>query len=350
MAKRIDPRTQIGHVHLKVSDLERALAFYHGVLGFDITQRMGDSAAFLSAGGYHHHIGLNTWESRGGTAPSPGTTGLYHVAIRYPDRAALGDALRRLREARVPLDGASDHGVSEALYLHDPDGNGVELYWDRPKTEWPYAADGSIRMMTDPLDLRALLAAGSDRGQTGVKPGSDQSGAEAGAGQSGVRPGSNQGQTGVKPRSDSGASPDDAATASGYAPMSLDTRERLRALRLALLQLHKTLLEDTRASYELDRGRIPSNASLLQLVIHDPWFAWLHSISELIVRIDEAVEPDSPATTPDALALIDQVDRLLTASENGETFQRRYFEALQRQPAVVLAHAEVRRLLKNARP
>ncbi len=159
----IDPRTVIGHVHLKVSDLERAIGFYHGVLGFDITQRMGKSAAFLSAGGYHHHIGLNTWESRGGAAPAPGSTGLYHVAIRYPDRAALADALRRLLDAGVPLDGASDHGVSEALYLHDPDGNGVELYCDRPQAEWPRAADGSVAMFTRPLDLDALLATAGQR-------------------------------------------------------------------------------------------------------------------------------------------------------------------------------------------
>ena len=130
MADRIDPRVDIGHVHLKVADLERAIAFYNGVLGFDITTRMGAQAAFLSAGGYHHHIGLNTWESRNGQPPAPGTTGLYHVAIRYPDRAALGQALRRLVDAQVPLEGASDHGVSEALYLRDPDGNGIELYVD----------------------------------------------------------------------------------------------------------------------------------------------------------------------------------------------------------------------------
>ncbi len=160
----IDPRTVIGHVHLKVADLERAVGFYHGVLGFDITQRMGTSAAFLSAGGYHHHIGLNTWESRGGTPPPPGSTGLYHVAIRDPDRGALADALRRLLDAGVSLDGASDHGVSEALYLHDPDANGVELYWDRPQAEWPRAADGSVAMVTRPLDLEALLAAGSPNG------------------------------------------------------------------------------------------------------------------------------------------------------------------------------------------
>lgn len=158
MSEPIDPRVGIGHVHLKVADLERALAFYHGVLGFEVTQRMGGAAAFLSAGGYHHHIGLNTWESRGGRPPARGTTGLYHVAILYPDRAALADALRRLVDAGVGLDGAADHGVSEALYLRDPDGNGVELYCDRPEAEWPRTADGALAMVTAPLDLDALLA------------------------------------------------------------------------------------------------------------------------------------------------------------------------------------------------
>ncbi|MDF2748989.1 MAG: glyoxalase/Bleomycin resistance protein/Dioxygenase superfamily [Gaiellaceae bacterium] len=154
----IDPRTDIGHVHLKVSDLERSLEFYCGVLGFELQQRLGDGAAFVSAGGYHHHIGLNTWESLGGPQPPPGTTGLYHVAIRYPDRATLGDALRRLVAARVPLQGASDHGVSEAIYLADPDGNGIELYRDRPPEEWPRGADGQVAMRSDRLDLEALLA------------------------------------------------------------------------------------------------------------------------------------------------------------------------------------------------
>ena len=154
----IDPRVGVGHVHLKVADLDRALAFYHGVLGFPVTQRLGDSAAFLGAGGYHHHIGLNTWESRGGSPPPPGTTGLYHVALLYPDRPALADALRRLVDAGVPLDGAADHGVSEALYLRDPDGNGVELYRDRPRDEWPRTPDGALQMVTLPLDVRALLA------------------------------------------------------------------------------------------------------------------------------------------------------------------------------------------------
>lgn len=150
--------TRIGHVHLKVADLDRSLAFYRDVLGFEVTQRYGDQAVFLSAGGYHHHIGLNTWESRGGRPPAPGTTGLYHTAILYPDRAALADALRRLVEAGIRLDGASDHGVSEALYLSDPDGNGVELYRDRPEAEWPRNADGTLAMVTKRLDLQALLA------------------------------------------------------------------------------------------------------------------------------------------------------------------------------------------------
>jgi catechol 2,3-dioxygenase len=150
--------TDIGHVHLKVADLDRALAFYCGVLGFELQQRVGDQAAFVSAGGYHHHIGLNTWESRGGSPPPPGTTGLYHVAIRYPSRADLAGALRRLMEARVELDGASDHGVSEALYLRDPDENGVELYWDRPRNRWPRTPSGDLAMVTEPLDLADLVA------------------------------------------------------------------------------------------------------------------------------------------------------------------------------------------------
>ena len=157
MGHSIDPRVEIGHVHLKVADLDRAIAFYSGVLGFEITQKMGRQAAFLSAGGYHHHIGLNTWESEGGSPPPRGATGLYHVAIRYPDRRSIAGALRRLRGAHVPLEGASDHGVSEALYLRDPDGNGLELYWDRPRDEWPRDAAGKLRLLLEPLDVDALL-------------------------------------------------------------------------------------------------------------------------------------------------------------------------------------------------
>jgi len=153
----IDSRVDIGHVHLKVSDIDRALAFYRDVLGFDVMQRIGDSAAFISAGGYHHHIGLNTWESKGGPPPPGGTTGLYHVAIRYPDRKTLADAVQRVVGAGIPLTGASDHGVSEAIYLQDPDGNGIELYRDRPEQEWPRDGD-EVAMFSAPLDVQALLA------------------------------------------------------------------------------------------------------------------------------------------------------------------------------------------------
>ena len=156
-ANPIDPRVGIGHVHLKVADLERALKFYCGVLGFELQQRFGSQAAFVSAGGYHHHLGLNTWESAGGSPPPPGTTGLYHVAILYPTRASLADALQRLIAAGVELDGAADHGVSEALYLRDPDANGVELYWDRPREQWPRSPAGELAMFTRALDVAALL-------------------------------------------------------------------------------------------------------------------------------------------------------------------------------------------------
>lgn len=154
----IDPGVDIGHVHLKVADLDRALGFWQDVLGFELQERLGDQAAFLSAGGYHHHIGLNTWQSRGGSPPPPGTTGLFHVAVRYPSRPSLASAVTRVLAADVALEGASDHGVSEAIYLRDPDGNGVELYWDRPRDEWPRRPDGQLALVTDPLDLRDLLA------------------------------------------------------------------------------------------------------------------------------------------------------------------------------------------------
>ena len=163
----IDAKVGIGHVHLKVADLDRSLKFYCGVLGFELTQRLGPNAAFLSAGGYHHHLGLNTWESKGGSPPPAGATGLFHVALLYPDRAALGDALRRLLAAGVPLEGASDHGVSEALYLRDPDGNGLELYWDRPEADWPHTPAGELAMYTRPLDLDGLLSAAGPAQQGG---------------------------------------------------------------------------------------------------------------------------------------------------------------------------------------
>ena len=158
VSKPIDAGVRIGHVHLKVSDLDRALKFYCDVLGFELVQKMGSQAAFISAGGYHHHIGLNTWHSKGAPPPPERSTGLYHVAILYPTRAALADALKRLLDAKIPLDGVADHGVSEALYLHDPDFNGIELYWDKPESEWPRDAGGALRMVTDPLDLDDLLS------------------------------------------------------------------------------------------------------------------------------------------------------------------------------------------------
>jgi catechol 2,3-dioxygenase len=159
MTSPLDPRVDIGHVHLKVADLDRAIGFYRDVLGFELMQRFGPQAAFLSAGGYHHHVGLNTWESAGAPPPPPGTTGLYHFAIRYPTRGALADAVERVLDAGIPLTGASDHGVSEAVYLRDPDGNGVELYWDRPRDAWPRPVGGpGVEMFTAPLDLGALLA------------------------------------------------------------------------------------------------------------------------------------------------------------------------------------------------
>jgi catechol 2,3-dioxygenase len=154
----IDPGVDIGHVHLKVADIERSLGFWRDVLGFELQEQLGDQAAFLSAGGYHHHIGLNTWESKGGVPPPRGTTGLFHVAIRYPTRKALAGAVRDVVQAGIPLHGASDHGVSEAIYLADPDGNGVELYWDRPRDEWPRDADGHLAMVTERLDLEGLIA------------------------------------------------------------------------------------------------------------------------------------------------------------------------------------------------
>jgi catechol 2,3-dioxygenase len=160
---RPHPGVRIGHVHLKVADLERAVAFYRDVLGFEVTQRFGSQAAFLGMDGYHHHIGLNTWESRGGTPPPPGTTGLYHAAILYPDRPSLARALKRLIDHGVSLDGATDHGVSEAIYLHDPDGNGLELYWDRPSQEWPRTKDGQLEMFTAPLDLGELLKSSPEK-------------------------------------------------------------------------------------------------------------------------------------------------------------------------------------------
>ena len=305
MAERIDPRVSIGHVHLKVADLDRAVAFYHGVLGFEVMARMGPSAAFLSAGGYHHHIGLNTWESLNGPPPPPNTTGLYHVAIRYPDASALADALRRLVEAQVPLDGASDHGVSEALYLRDPDGNGIELYWDRPREQWPRSADGAI--------------ADDDRAPR-----------RGGAARRGAVRGRRRRHGRRHPR---------RALRSDAARGSSDLRARL-------LALHKSLLDDAQLAYEMDRGARVSRQppatghqrSLVRLAAASCRSSWSASTRR--------PAPDSAFTEGDAKALLDQVDRLLLPSETGDTFARRYYEALQRQPAVVLAHGAVKRVLK----
>ncbi len=303
MSRRIDERVEIGRVHLKVSDLERAIAFYSGVLGFQVQQRWGSSGVLLGVGG-HQQIGLNTQEGLGGTAPNPATTDHYQFAIRYPDRAALGDAVRRLNAASMGIERASDHGISEAIYLRDPDGNSLELYRDRPKEEWPRDPDGAFQMISAPIDLEALIR--------------------------------------------------DAAVANGPAPaaatlLSDPTRAHLKELRTQLLHLHKVLLDDAKSAYELDRGRIGNNAQLLQLVISDPWFSWLHLLSGLIVRIDESIVKDAPTTEADASTIVEEAERLLTASEAGADFQKRYYEALQRQPAVVLAHADVRRTLKSAR-
>jgi catechol 2,3-dioxygenase len=297
MAQPLDPRVEIGHVHLRTRDLDRSLAFYSGALGFEVTDRRGASAAFLGAGGFRHHIELTVTGSNG--AP-------YRFAIRYPDRVALANALLRLEQAGIAIDRATDNGVSEALYVRDPDGNEVELYYDRPSSEQARGTNGAEAVTREKLDLAALRSAAQDP------------------------QGRPQGPSGPGMLSDAG-------------------RQRLRDLRSRLLNLHKVLLEDTRGSYEMDRGRVGSNSKLLQLVIGDPWFAWLHSLSEIVVRIDETVDPGSPATQADAVALLDQVERLLTPSETGEPFARRYFDALQRQPAVVLAHADVRRALKTMR-
>jgi catechol 2,3-dioxygenase len=299
MADPIDPRVDIGHIHLKVADLDRALSFYSGVLGFEVTARVGADAAFLGAGGYHHHIRLATRDVAGGEPLPPRTPGAYHAAIRYPDRAALAAALKRLIDARIPLEGASDHGVTESLYLRDPDGNGLELYRDRPREDWPRAADGSLQMPTAPLDVDALL-------------------------EEARRP----------------------PAAAAVPPLAPATRAKLDDLRTRLLALHKALLDDAKTAYELDRGRIASSGALLQLVIHDPWFAWLHQVSEVVVRIDEIASGSEIVTEADARALFEKVDRLLLPSETGDTFARRYYEAIQRQPAVILAHGDVKRLLK----
>jgi catechol 2,3-dioxygenase len=288
-----EPGIEIGHVQLSVADLDRAVAFYRRVLGFEITHRTAHGA-FLGIGS-HGLIGLNTEGSPGG-----GATSIGRFSVRFPDRRALARALGRATAAGVSLDGALDHGLFEALYLHDPDGNVVELYYDRTAQ----AAAAEPIAEPQPLDVAALRVLA-----------------------------------------------DEEAASSPAAPPAIGPalKERLRELRSRLLDLHKVLLDDSKAAYELDRGRIPSNATLLQLVINDPWFEWLHPLSELVVRIDVALQPDGVATEADGIMLLEQVERLLSPAQGVEPFARRYYEALQRQPAVITAHGDVRRVLKRAK-
>jgi catechol 2,3-dioxygenase len=301
------PSVEIGRVHLRVADLDRALAFYEGILGFEITQRAGHSAALLSSGGVRHDIWLHAGD---GEMPLVDAGERTRFALRVASRAALGSALRRLEQSGVTIAAARDQGVSEALHLFDPDGNGVELYYERPAAEWPREADGSPRLAASPLDLESLRT-------TVETPAGEASAAPAGEPQAPL--------------------------------LSGPTRTRLQDMRQRLLNLHKVLLEDAKTAYELDRGRVGSNASLLQLVINDPWFAWLHQLSELVVRIDEWLQGDTPATEADGLTLLEHVARLLSPEHGPHEFARRYYEALQRQPAVIVAHAEVRRILKQAK-
>lgn len=278
---------EIGHVHLRVSNLDRSAAFYKRVLGFEITHSMASGGVFLSAGGRRGQIGLNTSAFPGEAPPGPS-----RFSIRYPDRPGLARALNRATSAGAILDAALDHGIFDALYLHDPDGNVIELYCERG------AEAASEVSAPKPLDVAALKAEAR------------------------------------------------ATPAPTIAPA---LRDRLREVRLRLLDLHKVLLDDAKVAYELDRGRIPSNLTLLQLAINDPWFAWLHPLSELVVRIDLALQPDGAATDADGTMLLEQVERLLTPAQGVEPFAQRYYEALQRQPAVITAHGDVRRILKQAK-
>jgi catechol 2,3-dioxygenase len=283
----------IGHVHLNVSDLDRAMAFYKTTLGFEVTHRTAGGGVFLGAPGSHARIGLNTDSWPGG--PAGGTR---RFAIRYQDRRALARALARATAAGVRLDGALDHGLFEALYLRDPDGHAIELYCDRPSE--PAVVEAAAA--PQPIDVAALRMLAEETA---------------------------------------------AVAPAAAAPIAPELKERLRDVRLRLLDLHKVLLDDTKAAYELDRGRIPSNATLLQLVINDPWFAWLRPLSELVVRIDVALQPEGAATDADGAMLLDQVERLLSPAQSVEPFAQRYYDALQRQPAVITAHGAVRRVLKR---
>jgi len=298
--RRVDPRIQIGSVRLRVTNLDRMLSFYGETLGFGITRLAGGASAILGATDSHPHIVL----TKGGQAvPAPCA-----FSIRYPDRDALAEAYRAILHAGLALDSARDEGIREVLMVRDPEGNQVALYYDRAPADWPRDQDGSPRLTDRPLDVDSLrtagLAAAKGRAELEVRP----------------EPGES---------------------------LSAPTRTRLTDVRPRLLNLHKVLLDDTKSAYEMDRGRVASNASLLQLVISDPWFAWLHPLSELVVRIDEALQPEAPATEADGVVLLEQVERLLSPAEATQDFAQRYYEALQRQPAVIVAHAEVRRILKQ---
>jgi catechol 2,3-dioxygenase-like lactoylglutathione lyase family enzyme len=303
--RRIDPRVEIGSVRLRVGNLDSMLAFYGGILGFEITHLAGQSTAILSAAGSHPHLVLTPSDETSPLARPPRS-----FAIRYPDRNALAEAYRALLHTGTVIQQALDEGVREALHVRDPDGNLVELYYDRGREQWPLEQNGTPRMESGPLDLDSLRVAGLQQ------PGSE-----------------------AEPVEDS----------KSVFPLSATSRTRLTDVRLRLLNLHKVLLDDAKTAYEMDRGRVGSSASLLQLVINDPWFAWLHPLSELVVRIDETLQPDAPATEADGLMLLEQVERLLSPAEATEDFAQRYYEALQRQPAVIVAHAEVRRILKQAK-
>lgn len=300
--RRLDSRVEMGAVRLRVENLDRMLEFYRDVLGFQVTYHAG-RAAVLSAGGFHPHIVLIPQDADGGAAVAPS-----RVSIRLPDRSALAEAFETLAEAAVAVDGTDD-GVSEALHVRDPEGNHVELYYDRPRDAWPIGPDGLLTTQTGRADVASF-----------------------------------ESLRGALPSIGRVAPPSASAT-----PLSETTRSRLADVRLRLLNLHKALLDDARSAYEMDRGRVGSNASLLQLVINDPWFAWLHRLSELVVRIDEALQAEALATESDGGALLEQVERLLSPGDAKEDFAQRYHEALQRQPAVIVAHAEVRRVLKQAR-
>ena len=285
-----DSRRERGSVRLLTVDLDRSVVFYTDVLGFGVIHRE-KTLALLGVAGFDIHVVLST--DRVGTA----STEPCDLSVRFESREGLVGALGALADARVAIERAEDTGFRDAIYVRDPDGHLIELYRDRPRDEWRLAEDGAFASPRE-LDLDELRALA----RTDAQP-----------------------------------------------PLTEPTRSRLADVRIRLLNLHKVLLDDAKTTYELDRGRVGSNASLLQLVINDPWFAWLHPLSELVVRIDETLQPDAPATESDGVMMLEQVERLLSPAAATEEFAQRYFEALQRQPAVIVAHAEVRRILKQAR-